>query len=180
MRIISGDLKGKQFFPPAGYKARPTTDFAKEGLFNILSNQYEFSEISLLDLFSGTGSISFEFASRGCKDITAVDMNIQHAAFIKNTAAKLGLSCMQVLRNNVFDFLTICKREYDIIFADPPYDIAGLDGIPDKILTYPVLKHGGVLIFEHPAAFNFKSNPRFIKEKKYGNVHFSFFSNKMD
>ena len=180
MRIISGELKGKQFIPPAGYKARPTTDFAKEGLFNILVNQYDFSEIALLDLFSGTGSISFEFASRGCKEITAVDMSIQHASFIKSTAVKLGITGIQVLRNNVFDFLTICRKDYDIIFADPPYDIAGLDGIPDKILSYPVLKPGGVLIFEHPASFSFKSNPRFIKEKKYGNVHFSFFSNKMD
>ena len=180
MRIIAGELKGKQFIPPAGYKARPTTDFAKEGLFNILSNQYNFEEISLLDLFSGTGSISFEFASRGCTDITAVEMNQLHCSFIKSTAAKLELKGMQVVRNNVFDFLSICRKEYNIVFADPPYDIAGLAGIPDKILSQPIFKEGGVLIFEHPAALNFKANPRFIKEKKYGNVHFSFFSNKLD
>jgi len=180
MRIISGDLKGKQFTPPAGYKARPTTDFAKEGLFNILANQYDFPEISLLDLFSGTGSISFEFASRGCKEITAVEMNPLHYSFIKSTISKLGLDGVQVLRNNVFDFLSICRKSYDIIFADPPYDIAGLENIPDKILSYPILKEDGLLIFEHPAAINFKSNPRFIKEKKYGNVHFSFFSNKIE
>lgn len=180
MRIISGDLKGKQFIPPAGYKARPTTDFAKEGLFNILVNQYDFSEVAVLDLFSGTGSISFEFASRGCIDITSVEMNPLHFLFIKATALKLGLKGVQVLRNNVFDFLSICRKEFDIVFADPPYDISGLEGIPEKILCKPILKDGGVLIFEHPASYSFKSNPRFIKEKKYGNVHFSFFSNKIE
>ena len=180
MRIIAGDLRGTQFIPPKGYKARPTTDFAKEGLFNILVNQYDFENIAVLDLFSGTGSISFEFSSRGCKDITAVDMNPLHYSFIKNTASKLGLTGMQVLRNNVFDFLNICRKDFDIVFADPPYDISGLEGIPDKILSYPIFKEGGILIFEHPACFNFKSNAGFIKEKKYGNVHFSFFSNKIE
>lgn len=179
MRIIGGDLRGKQILPPANYKARPTTDFAKEGLFNILANQLEFSEISFLDLFSGTGSISFEFASRGCTMVTSVEMNTLHYNFIKSSISKLGINGMQVVRHNVFDFLDICRLQYDIIFADPPYEIAGLEGIPDKILSYPILKDDGMLIFEHPAAFNFKGNPHFIREKKYGNVHFSFFSKKI-
>lgn len=178
MRIISGELRGKQILPPANYKARPTTDFAKEGLFNTLVNQYNFEEISVLDLFSGTGSISFEFASRGCQSVTSVEMNALHYNFIKSTASKFGVKGMHVVRQNVFDFLDICRLEYDIIFADPPYDIAGLEGIPDKILSAPILKSNGLLIFEHPAAFNFESNINFIREKKYGNVHFSFFEKK--
>ncbi|EKD31090.1 MAG: methyltransferase [uncultured bacterium] len=178
MRIIGGELRGKQILPPSNYKARPTTDFAKEGLFNILSNQYDFSELSVLDLFSGTGSISFEFASRGCPMITSVEMNTLHYNFIKSSISKLEVNGMQVVRHNVFDFLEICRIQYDIIFADPPYEISGLDGIPDKILSFPILKEDGILIFEHPAAFSFKNNSNFIKEKKYGNVHFSFFTKK--
>ncbi len=178
MRIIGGDFRGKQISPPANFRARPTTDFAKEGLFNVLANQFEFSEISVLDLFSGTGSISFEFASRGVKLITAVEMNPQHASFIKSTISKLDLKEMQVVRHNVFDFLEICTQKYDLVFADPPYDIAGFGGIVEKILAAPIFKDGGILVFEHPAGYNYESNPLFIKEKKYGNVHFSFFSKK--
>lgn len=179
MRIIGGELRGKQIFPPSNFKARPTTDFAKEGLFNILANQYDLTEVSVLDLFSGTGSISYEFASRGASFITAVEMNPQHSSFIKNAITKFGLDNMQVVRHNVFDFLQICSHKYDVVFADPPYDIAGFAGIPEKILSYPIFNHGGILIIEHPAKFNFKSNPLFAKEKKYGNVHFSFFSTKL-
>lgn len=180
MRIIGGNLRGKLISPPVNYKARPTTDFAKEGLFNILANQFDFTEISLLDLFSGTGSISFEFASRGCNFITAVEMSPMHASFIKNTASKLGLAkTIQVVHHNVFDFLGICTLKYDIVFADPPYDIAGFGSIPEKILSYSLLKDDGMLVFEHPAAFSFESNPYFLKERKYGNVHFSFFSKKV-
>ncbi|MEN6618943.1 MAG: RsmD family RNA methyltransferase [Rikenellaceae bacterium] len=175
MRIIGGNLKGKLISPPANYKARPTTDFAKEGLFNILTNQYDFSEISVLDLFSGTGSVSFEFSSRGSSLITAVEMNPMHSSFIKNTISKFGIQGMQVVRHNVFDFLEICNQKYDIIFADPPYNIAGFGSIPEKILSYPIFNDGGILIFEHPADFHFESNLFFTKEKKYGNVHFSFF-----
>jgi 16S rRNA (guanine966-N2)-methyltransferase len=179
MRIIGGDLRGKQITPPSNYKARPTTDFAKEGLFNILENQFDFSEISVLDLFSGTGSISFEFASRGSNSVTAIEMNPQHSSFIKNTIAKFGLANMQVVHHNVFDFLHICNHKYDIVFADPPYDIVGFAGIPEKILSCPIFYPGGILIVEHPASLNFKSNPLFTKERKYGNVHFSFFSTKL-
>ncbi|OFY38601.1 MAG: 16S rRNA (guanine(966)-N(2))-methyltransferase RsmD [Bacteroidetes bacterium GWF2_40_14] len=178
MRIIGGDMRGKTISPPVNYKARPTTDFAKEGLFNVLANQYDFSEVAFLDLFSGTGSISFEFASRGCTTITSVEMNAVHAAFIKSTAAKFGIEGMQVVRHNVFDFLEICNQQYDIVFADPPYDIAGFGGIPEKILSRPIFKDGGILVFEHPAGFNYEANPFFTKEKKYGNVHFSFFEKK--
>lgn len=181
MRIVGGDLRGKQINPPANFKARPTTDFAKEGLFNILSNQYDFEEISVLDLFSGTGSISFEFASRGCKDITAVEMNPLHASFIKSQSAKLlGREfSLQVVHHNVFDFLKICTKKYDLIFADPPYDLAGFNNVPDKILGSDILLDGGLFIFEHPKDYEFKNSPHFLKERNYGNVHFSFFSKEV-
>lgn len=175
MRIIGGDLRGKNILPPAGYSARPTTDFAKEGLFNTLTNEFDFSQISLLDLFSGTGSISFEFASRGCNDIIAVEMNPTNAAFIKRTAIGFKLRSIQVVHHNVFDFIPLCKRQFDIIFADPPYSIDGLDTIPSKIFEANLVLPDGYLILEHPATYSFASAPYFVKEKKYGNVHFSYF-----
>ncbi len=175
MRIIGGELRGKSIFPPENFKARPTTDFAKEGLFNILQNEYNFEDISVLDLFSGTGSISYEFASRGCKNITAVEMNPLHFKFIKENSKALKIEGIQVLRLNTFDFIQICKIKFDIIFADPPYNIEGLSELPKKILEKDILNPSGCLILEHPASFSFTKEERFFKEKKYGNVHFSFF-----
>lgn len=166
--------------PPAGFRARPTTDFAKEGLFNVLDNAYDLSAVRVLDLFSGTGSISYEFASRGAQEIYAVEMNPLHASFIKRSAASFRISGMHVVRHNVFDFLNICRLDFDIVFADPPYEIEGLDTIPDRVFNAPcvsggLLREGGVLILEHPGSYSFDNHPRFEKEKKYGNVHFSFF-----
>lgn len=179
MRVIGGDLKGRAIMPPAGYKARPTTDFAKEGLFNVLINEIDFEQSSLLDLFSGTGSISYEFASRGCRDIVAIEMNAVNAAFIKKTSAALGISDrIQVVHHNVFDFLPICHREFDVVFADPPYAINGLDTIPDKVFFNSVVAEGGLFILEHPAEYSFTGHPYFVKEKKYGNVHFTFFEKR--
>ena len=178
MRIIGGYLKGKNIVPPANYAARPTTDFAKEGLFNILINEYDIEELTVLDLFSGTGSISFEFASRGCKDIISIEMNPAHTKFIKQVASTYKVKGMQVIRHNVFDFLEICTKKFDIIFADPPYAIEGLDTIPDKVFAKELVNENGYLILEHPGTFNFEEHPNFVKEKKYGNVHFSFFEPK--
>ncbi|MBQ0025337.1 MAG: RsmD family RNA methyltransferase [Bacteroidales bacterium] len=175
MRIIGGSLRGRTILPPAGYKARPTTDFAKEGLFNTLLNEFDFTEISVLDLFGGTGSISFEFASRGCGDIVCVEMAPANASFISRTAASLGVHGVKVVHNNVFDFIDICSREFDIVFADPPYAIEGLDTIPDKVLGKGIVRDGGYLILEHPGDYCFQSHRCFVKEKKYGNVHFSYF-----
>lgn len=185
MRIIGGRLKGRNIVPPTGLKARPTTDFAKEGLFNTLDNEFDFSQCRILDLFSGTGSISYEFASRGAVDIYSVEMNPLHSTYIKKNAAALGLKGIQVVRHNVFDFLEICKIDFDIIFADPPYAIEGLSGIPDRIFSVripsseggssSILREGGLFILEHPSDYSFVGHPHFVKEKKYGNVHFSFF-----
>jgi len=175
MRIIGGTLKGKTILPPNGYKARPTTDFAKEGLFNILNNEYEFEGLQVLDLFGGTGAISYEFASRGASRVYCVEMAPMHANFIKQTAAKFGLKNLTVVHHNVFDFLEICHEKFDLIFADPPYAIEGLDGIPDKVFSKDILHDGCYFILEHGDDYDFSNHPNFVKMKKYGNVHFSFF-----
>lgn len=183
MRITGGALKGRSITPPANLKARPTTDFAKEGLFNVLENMVDLPACRVLDLFSGTGGISFEFASRGCGEIYSVEMNPLHASFITRNAKALGINGIRVVRHNVFEFIGICRIGFDIIFADPPYALEGLDTIPDRILGHttdgegsPMLNPGGILVLEHPGTYSFKEHSSFLKEKRYGAVHFSFFS----
>lgn len=176
MRIIGGKLKGKIIYPPVGYKARPTTDFAKEGLFNILNNEYEFEDLKVLDLFGGTGAISFEFASRGASRVYCVEMQRENASFIKLEAERLGLDNVTMVRDNVFDFLHICHEKFDLIFADPPYALEGLDTIPDKVFDHDILHPECYFILEHGDEYSFTSHPHFVKEKTYGRVHFSFFA----
>ena len=175
MRIIGGRFKGKTILPPQGYKARPTTDFAKEGLFNILNNEYEMEGLKVLDLFGGTGAISYEFASRGASMVYCVEMLPMHASFIKSQAAAFGMKNLTVVRHNVFEFLGICREKFDVIFADPPYALEGLADIPDKVFACDILHPGAYFILEHPDDYYFSTHPFFVKEKKYGNVHFSFF-----
>ncbi len=175
MRIIGGKFKGKPILPPAGYKARPTTDYAKEGLFNILNNEYEFEGLTVLDLFGGTGAISLEFASRGAASVHCVEMAPAHAKLIRATAEKLGVVNLTVVHYNVFEFIDICKIKFDIIFADPPYAIEGLGDLPNKIFDRDLLNDGAYFILEHPDEYSFINHPKFKKEKVYGNVHFSFF-----
>ena len=176
MRIIGGTLKGKSINPPMGYKARPTTDFAKEGLFNILNNEYEFEDLKVLDLFGGTGSIAFEFASRGASRVYCVEMERDNASFIKTEASRLGLKNVTMVRDNVFDFLPICREKFDIIFADPPYAVDRLETIPDKVFEQDILHPGCYFILEHGDEHSFTSHPYFVKERSYGRVHFSFFA----
>ena len=176
MRIIGGKLSGKVILPPDGYKARPTTDFAKEGLFNILDNEYDFTDLKILDLFGGTGAISLEFASRGVGEVTCIEMAQPHVNFIKSTIARFGMAdVVKVLHYNVFDYLPVCGRKFDIVFADPPYAIEGLDTLPEKVFAADILFPGAYFILDHPGEYSFKENPYFLKERKYGNVHFSFF-----
>ena len=175
MRIIGGRLKGKTILPPQGYKARPTTDFAKEGLFNVLNNEYELEGLQVLDLFGGTGAISYEFASRGASKVYCVEMLPLHANFIKSQAARFAMDNLIVVRHNVFEFLEICREKFDIIFADPPYALEDLASIPDKVFSRDILHPGAYFILEHPDEYSFEGHPKFVKEKKYGNVHFSFF-----
>ena len=176
MRIIGGVCKGKQIFPDSKLTLRPTTDFAKEGLFNILSNRYDISSFDVLDLFSGTGSISYEFASRGCPNVHAVEMEPRHAVFVRTTAAKLGFRQIRVIRDDAFHFLSICKVQYDIVFADPPYDMTRIGEIPEKVLRQNILKPGGLLILEHSQKNDFTGHEFLLEHRNYGNVHFSFFS----
>lgn len=176
MRIIGGRLKGKSIELPLRYSARPTTDFAKEGLFNILNNEYEFEDLKVLDLFGGTGAVSFEFASRGAARVYCVEMARENASFIKREAARLGLDNVTMVRDNVFDFLPICTEKFDIVFADPPYALDGLETIPDKVFARDILYPGCYFILEHGDEHSFREHPCFVKEKVYGRVHFSFFS----
>lgn len=175
MRIIGGRLGGKTINPPADYRARPTTDFAREGLFNVLDNEYEFEDLKVLDLFGGTGAVAFEFASRGAEMVWSVEMARENASFIKTEALRLGLKNVTMVRDNVFDFLSICRLRFDIIFADPPYALEGLETLPDKVLSREILVPGNYFILEHGDEHSFAGHPRFKKEKRYGRVHFSFF-----
>ena len=175
MRIIGGALKGKIINPPVRYNARPTTGFAKEGLFNILDNEYEFEGLQVLDLFGGTGAISFEFASRGARRVYCVEMARQNASFIKTEAARLGLDNVTMVRDNVFDFLPLCREKFDIVFADPPYALDGLDSLPDKVLEAGILHPDCYFILEHGDEHSYTKHPSFVKERRYGRVHFSFF-----
>jgi 16S rRNA (guanine(966)-N(2))-methyltransferase RsmD len=174
MRIISGKYRGKQINPPKGFSARPTTDVAREGLFNILANRVDFESISVLDLFSGTGCISYEFASRGCKDVTAVEIEPSTAGFIRKTSESLGMG-IKTVRINALGFIKTCKIQYDLIFADPPYTMKGIETIPTSLLEKGILKPGGIFILEHSGDYNFSEVPGFVELRKYSKVHFSIF-----
>jgi len=162
--------------PPHTFHARPTTDFAKEALFDILSNYYAFNEISVLDLFSGTGSISYEFASRGSNSIDAIEMDPVHARFIRKMAEELNFNGLRVTQSDVFGFIKHTRNNYDVIFCDPPYDMNDIKTIPDLIFQRSLLKNGGMLIVEHSAMTSFAGNKNLFNTRKYGRVHFSFFA----
>ena len=175
MRIIAGTLKGRRLNPPANLPVRPTTDMAREGLFNILNNEYEFEDLKVLDLFGGTGAIAFEFASRGAARVYCVEMERSNASFIKTEAVRLGLTNVTMVRDNVFDFLPICREKFDIVFADPPYALEGLETLPDKVFAQDILHPGCYFILDHGDEHSFTAHPFFKKERAYGRVHFSFF-----
>jgi 16S rRNA (guanine966-N2)-methyltransferase len=175
LRIVGGIYRGRKIEVSRGFNGRPTTDFAREALFNILTNHFDFEQIRVLDLFSGTGSISFEFASRGCREIDLVDNNSQSVQFITKVAAALQITGVHPVRMDVFRFLPICKKQYHLVFADPPYDLRCLDEIPEKVLHHKLLLDGGWLILEHSKSHNFHNHSRFHEERNYGSVHFSFF-----
>lgn len=178
MRIVSGKLKGRRFSPPASFRARPTTDMAKENLFNILGNLVDFEELQVLDLFAGTGSLSYEFASRGCPSVTSVEKDFHHYAFIKKCAQELELSqIIKPLKADVFTFLKkATPHSYDLIFADPPFDLASLDSIPDQVLQSKLLRSEGLFILEHGPGHDFSNHPAFNQIRNYGKVRFTFFN----
>lgn len=176
MRIISGTHKGRKIIAPAKLPVRPTTDMAKEALFNILNNQYYFDDISVLDLFSGTGNISYEFASRGTEDITAVDDHFGCVKFINNTAETLEMQ-IKALKSDVFKFLENNNRQYSIIFADPPYDFECelFSKIPQLVFENNIVQDEGLLIIEHSKHTDLSHLENYSHSKKYGGNMFSFF-----
>ncbi len=176
MRIIGGRHKGRRLSAPAGLPVRPTTDMAKEALFNILHNYYDFEGLCVLDLFSGIGSISYEFASRDAAEVTSVEQNPRCVNYISETAKKLGLDKLYVIRANVFTYLGRVNKKFDIVFADPPYDLEGIDRIPDLVFEAGILAEDAWLIIEHSAATDFSGHPRLDQQRQYGKVHFSMFS----
>lgn len=176
MRIVSGTCRGRVINPPSNFRARPTTDFAKENIFNVLANRYDFEDLDVLDLFSGTGSISFEFASRGARSVTSVEMDAVHQRFIKETAVKLKLDQIKSYKMNAFSFINSAKVDFDMIFADPPYDLDGIDAIPDIIFSNKMVREGGLFIFEHSKNKDYSSHPNFDEKRSYGSVNFSLFT----
>ena len=177
MRIIGGIFKSRSFSPGKNFRARPTTDFARENLFNILNNRYEFDNKKVLDLFSGTGSISFEFISRGCPNVTSVELDRFHYGFICSVVGKLGIAdSMIVLNADVFKFIGRTTEKFNIVFADPPYELNRIGELPDLILNGNLLTEEGLLILEHGKTNDFSGHPRFMELRTYGSVHFSFFS----
>lgn len=175
MRIISGKYKGRHFSPPKNLKARPTTDVAKEALFDILNNRIDYEETRVLDMFGGTGSISLEFASRGCPSVTLLEMNSTNYAFIKKTVAELKAEEINAIKGDTFKYVEKCSAKFDMIFADPPYDHPRLKDVPDLVFQNELLNPGGLLILEHPKDFSFESHPQFLEHRKYGHVNFTFF-----
>ena len=176
MRVITGKYKGRHFDVPRSFKARPTTDFAKENLFNVLKGYIDFDEEpTALDLFSGTGSITLELLSRGCSRVVSVEADALHYSFICGFVEKLqDLNAFPVIAD-VFRFLSKCHEQFDFIFADPPYALPQLEQLPDIILSHQLLREDGLFVLEHGKTQDFSKHPRFVDHRAYGSVNFSFF-----
>ena len=187
MRIITGKYKGRHFDIPKTFKARPTTDFAKENIFNVLTQYIDFEDTTALDLFSGTGSITLELLSRGCAHVISVELDRDHHRFIQQCVQKLtsqgdgsfvrqkNRPPVRCLRGDVFRFFKSCKQQFDFIFADPPYALKELPTIPSLIFEKGLLKDDGVFVFEHGKDYDFSEDPHFVEHRSYGSVNFSIF-----
>jgi len=180
MRIIGGTLKGLKLNPPKKLPVRPTTDMAKEALFNILQNQIDFEELRVLDLFSGTGNISLEFASRGAAEVISVDRSIHCVNYLKDTSRQHKLNQVKAYKEDVFKYLQIETEQYDLVFADPPYDLNRIPDIPKIVFERNILLPGALLIVEHQSMQNISQHPAFLEQRKYGHSSFSFFRNPTD
>lgn len=175
MRIISGIYKGRRFDIPRSFKARPTTDFAKEGIFDVLGSRIDLEGATALDLFAGTGSISLELISRGCGQVFSVEADRDHARFIEACMKKIGVENNILIRGDVFRFLKSCKQKFGLIYADPPFALPELPSIPDLIFQYDLLSEGGIFVLEHGKQHDFSQKDHFVGHRKYGSVNYSLF-----
>ena len=175
MRIISGKYGRRRFDVPTNITARPTTDMARENLFNVLVNIIDLEGKTALDLFAGTGAMSFEFLSRGCAHVTSVEKARTQAEFIKKVQNQLGDPNLTLVRGDVFKFIATCRQSFDIIFADPPYDLPRFGDIPELVLQSPLVHEGTLFIMEHPREHDFSALPHFSQQRVYGKVNFSLF-----
>ena len=177
MRIITGKYKGRHFDIPRTFKARPTTDFAKENIFNVLRQYVDFDDATALDLFSGTGSITLELLSRGCRQVVSIEKDRDHHRFIQQCLQKLAVDdgSVQCIRGDVFRFVPSCRQTFDIIFADPPYALPELPRLPDLIFEHQLLNADGLFVFEHGKDHDFATHPHFVEHREYGSVNFSLF-----
>lgn len=175
MRIISGKYRGKTIFAGKDFNSRPTTDFAKESLFNILANSIDFETIKVLDLFAGTGGIGFEFASRGSIQVDSVEINFRQYEFIRKIAKDLQFDGFKAIKSDVMKYIEKCPYKYDIIFADPPFDWEHTDKLPEAVFDAGIMAPDGIFILEHSRRISFAGNSRMYDHRVYGNLHFSFF-----
>jgi 16S rRNA (guanine966-N2)-methyltransferase len=176
MRIVGGTFGGRRFSPPARIPARPTTELAKEGLFNMLNNAIDFEGIKTLDLFGGTGSISYELASRGAADLTLVERDSITLDFIKKTAKELGIdNILHIIRGDVFKFIKNNTEQYNFIFAGPPYALDSIDDLPLLVFEKKMLLSGGIFVLEHTPRNDYQKHPNFQRMKNYGTTVFTFF-----
>jgi 16S rRNA (guanine(966)-N(2))-methyltransferase RsmD len=175
MRIISGIYKSRRFDVPKSFKARPTTDFAKENIFNVIGNLIDWDGKSALDLFSGTGSISFELLSRGCSEVVCVEKDAAHYAFIKKIKEELKDNRLQTIKADALKYITSVRQTFDFIFADPPYSLPQLPQIPETVLSQRLLNPNGIFVMEHPKECDFSHLPGFSQHRVYGAVNFSVF-----
>ncbi|MBR4136579.1 MAG: 16S rRNA (guanine(966)-N(2))-methyltransferase RsmD [Bacteroidales bacterium] len=177
MRIISGKNKGRHIVAPANLPVRPTTDMAKESLFNILNNYFYLDQVEVLDLFAGTGNLTYEFASRDAKSVVAVDIDLHCTNFIRKTIQTLHYDQVSVIRQDAFAYTAACHRKFDIIFADPPYQMENIDQIVQHVFDNEMLKPNGWLVMEHSDEHDFSEHPSYYDHRRYGRVNFTFFVN---
>ena len=175
MRIITGKYKGRRFDVPRTFKARPTTDFAKENIFNVLNSYVDLDGAHALDLFSGTGSITLELLSRGGAEVVRVELDRAHHAFIRQCVERIGDPNAVLVRGDVFRFLKSCHRQFDLIFADPPYALEQLTTLPTLVFDGNLLAPGGIFVLEHGKQNDFSTLPQFVERRAYGSVNFSIF-----
>lgn len=175
MRIIRGKYGRRRFDVPKNITARPTTDFARENIFNVIENIMSLEGIAALDLFAGTGAVSFELLSRGCASVTAVEKASVQLDFIRKVKGLLGDDNLKVVRSDVFKFISSCRQHFDFIFADPPYDLDRFAEVPELILNSEMVQDGTLVVVEHSKAYDFSALPFFIEHRSYGSVNFSLF-----